>query len=83
MTDDSNLSEEAAIVHLPEKGQFYSEVHRVLRPQGLLVVGDWYRGREPFTPEMEQWVEDNGVTVAMETVEEAADRVAAAGFEQV
>ncbi len=57
-----------SIIHIPDKQALFSEVFRVLRPGGWLVMSDWYCSDAPFTEEMTSWVERTGLSFAMTPV---------------
>ena len=52
-----------SIIHIPDKQALFSEVFRVLRPGGWLVMSDWYCSEAPFTEEMSNWVERTGLSL--------------------
>ncbi|WP_157932937.1 class I SAM-dependent methyltransferase [Roseovarius salinarum] len=72
-----------SIVDLPEKAPVFAEFHRLLAPGGHVVVGDWFRGAAPFTPEMRAWATDGNETYEMDTLDSAAAALRAAGFVSV
>ena len=72
-----------SIIHIEGKSELYAEAFRVLRPGGYLIVGDWFRGKDDFSAEMKSWVENNGVTFSMGTLQHAAVLVNEAGFIEV
>ena len=72
-----------AIVDLPEKAPAFAELYRVAAPGAPIVVSDWFRSEEPFTPEMRDWATEGDETYDMDTLASAADYVRAAGFTDV
>ena len=46
-------------------------------------MSDWFRGSDPYTPEMTEWLKDVGVTLEMTTVHQSAETLASLGFVQV
>jgi len=72
-----------AIIHIENKDEFYAEAFRVLRPGGYLIVGDWFRGEDAFSEEMDLWTESNGVTFSMGTLQQAVVLAKQAGFIEV
>ena len=57
-----------SIIHIPDKEALFTEVLRVLKPDGWVVMSDWYCSEEPFTEEMSSWVEASGLSFAMTPV---------------
>jgi len=72
-----------AIIEAPNKDEIFSESFRVLRPGGWFAIGDWFRGSAPYTAEMEAWLTQVGVTLEMTTIEDNADQLRKAGFQNV
>ena len=72
-----------AILHIPDTGTLFREVHRVLRPGGWIALGDWYCGDEPFTDEMSAWVDRLDIGLAMKPIATDQARLEAAGFVDV
>lgn len=73
-----------SMIHIPDKESLYKEVHRVLKPGGSLRASDWLRGAaaEP-SAEMLRWNELLNLGFAMESPENTAKAMTAAGFEEV
>lgn len=69
-----------SIIHVPYKAAFYADVHRVLKPGGALAISDWFCGTEPFTPEMDAWLELTGLSFAFAPIGDCARTVEQAGF---
>lgn len=69
-----------AMIHIPDKQAIYSEIYRVLIPNGWMAVSDWFRADAPPTPEFEAWLEVVGLSFEMGTLEEAAALLKAIGF---
>ena len=70
-----------AWIHVEDKAGLFADVHRVLRPDGLLLAGDWMRGPEPFSQHMERFFELEGLTYHMETLDNTRQLLVEAGFE--
>ena len=70
-----------AWIHVEDKPGLFAEVHRVLRPDGLLLAGDWMRGPEPFSEHMERFFALEGLTYHMETLDNTRRLLEEAGFE--
>ena len=69
-----------AIIQIPDKASLYAEMFRVLRPGGTVALGDWYRGAAPLSEETETWMRLTGLTYHLQTIEDAARDLEAAGF---
>lgn len=69
-----------AIVDLSEKAPVFSELFRVTRPGGHIIVSDWFRSTKPYTDEMRGWATTGEETYEMDTLSDAAAYVSDAGF---
>ena len=58
-----------AWTQIPDKRALLGEAFRVLRPRGWLAVGDWCRGPEPCSADMDYFFALEGLTYNMETPE--------------
>ena len=73
-----------AMIHIPDKASLYKEVLRVLKPGGHFLASDWLRGiTGEQSPETKRWFELGQLTFNMETPENTAEALTAAGFEEV
>jgi phosphoethanolamine N-methyltransferase len=72
-----------AITEAANKEYVFHEAFRVLRPTGWMVMSDWFRNAEPFTPEMNDWIKEAGVTLEMTTLEETAVLTRKVGFTDI
>ena len=69
-----------AIIHIPDKGALFREIYRILKPGGCIAMSDWYRGEEPLTEEMAEWLEPHGSEFVMTPIQNDADLLVSAGF---
>ena len=70
-----------AIVHIEDKLGIYREIHRVLRPGGRFVAGDWLASENADDlPEFRRYCETSHLSFAMQTAADANARLAEAGF---
>jgi SAM-dependent methyltransferase len=72
-----------AFIHMPDKAAMFAEVKRVLKPGGVLAGYDWLRGPGPTSEEMAYWLELEGLSFEMETLQAYLQQLAAAGFTDV
>lgn len=72
-----------AIIHIPDKLSLFTDVLRVLRPGGWLAMSDWCRDETPFTPEMTDWTDGAGISLAMQPLRHYKDALSTAGFIEV
>lgn len=68
---------------IADKRGMFRDIYRVLRPGGLFVSYDWMRGPEPYSPDMLRWFELEGLTYAMDTLENHGVILAEAGFQDI
>ena len=69
-----------AIIHIEDKAALFKEIFRVLRPGGVLAVYDWLKGPDPYSDDMRYWFEMEGLTYAMDTLENYERMLYEAGF---
>jgi phosphoethanolamine N-methyltransferase len=72
-----------SIIHIPDKAAFYRDVHRILKPGGRVAVSDWFCSTEPFTPEMNAWLEATGLSFEFAPIGDFVGIVEDAGFAAV
>jgi len=70
-----------SIIHIADKAALYGEVLRVLRPGGVFAASDWLAGAgKPYSAPLRAWLDIVGITFDMETPENTAAALEAAGF---
>jgi SAM-dependent methyltransferase len=73
-----------AIIHVPDKEALFSEVFRLLRPDGHLLVGDWLRGPgEHLDSQVAAFVEAAGHGFTMQSLHDFAGMVERIGFTDI
>ncbi len=72
-----------AIIHVPDKPALFRDILRVLQPGGWVVLSDWFRGDQPFSQEMKDWIAALGLTFNMALLDDTAALLAEAGFAEV
>ncbi len=71
------------VTQTADKPAMFSECLRVLEPGGWLSLYDWMKPEGEYSDDMRYWFETEGLTYAMETPEQQASQLRAAGFETV
>ncbi|MEM7207339.1 MAG: methyltransferase domain-containing protein [Pseudomonadota bacterium] len=69
-----------SIIHIADKAALSRDIFRVLNPGGWFVASDWLCGTDSPTPEMQAYVEAEGLDFGLATVEVYRDAMQAAGF---
>ncbi|MBX2825637.1 MAG: methyltransferase domain-containing protein [Gammaproteobacteria bacterium] len=72
-----------SMVHIEDKRACYADLARVLKPGGVLAVGDWFGSSTTATAEMRQWLDVVGLNFELGTLGEAVDLLCATGFSHV
>ncbi|MDA0705555.1 MAG: methyltransferase domain-containing protein [Proteobacteria bacterium] len=72
-----------AFTQVADKIGVLGESLRVLRPGGELRCYDWLKNAGDYSDDMQYWFELEGITYGLETLEEYAQHIRDAGFEQV
>lgn len=72
-----------AWLHIEDKTSFFAEVFRVLKPGGRVICGDWLGGVEERGKDFEYFLELEGISYHLVTIEEYAEILAKAGFQDV
>ncbi|MEM7293350.1 MAG: methyltransferase domain-containing protein [Pseudomonadota bacterium] len=69
-----------SIIHILDKVALAADIHRVLAPGGWFVASDWLCGFDAPSPEMQAYVEAEGLDFGLATVQVYIDAMQAAGF---
>ena len=69
-----------AFTQIDDKLSMYQECLRVLKPGGVLSCYDWMKSEGEYSQDMLYWFEVEGLTYAMQTMEEHHQLLLAAGF---
>ena len=72
-----------AITQTRDKEAIFRECFRVLRPGGWLTCYDWLKSDAPLSEDMYYWFEMEGLTYALETLEDYVRHLGNAGYVDV
>ena len=72
-----------AFTQIDDKQGMYKECLRALKPGGVLSCYDWMKSEGEYSQDMLHWFEVEGLTYAMETIEQHQRLLLAAGFKTV
>ena len=72
-----------AITQTRDKTELLGEVVRVLQPGGYLSCYEWMRSDNDYSDDMTHWFKVEGLTYALETLDDYGKRFSAAGFNDV
>jgi ubiquinone/menaquinone biosynthesis C-methylase UbiE len=72
-----------AFTQTADKAGLLAETHRVLEPGGHLSCYEWMKAPGELSDDMRYWIEVEGLTYALETLEDFCDRFVDAGFADV
>jgi len=73
-----------AMVHIPDKEALFADIHRVLKPGGVVAANDWMSSTEaPFSPEMVYYHECEGLGFGIASPPRYQDAMAKAGFSNI
>jgi SAM-dependent methyltransferase len=72
-----------AITQTSDKTALFAEVVRVLKPGGYLSCYEWMRSDNDYSDDMTYWFKVEGLTYALETLDDYGKRFSAAGFNDV
>jgi phosphoethanolamine N-methyltransferase len=69
-----------AFTQTPGKAQIFGEAFRVLKPGGVLSLYEWHADGANLSDDMQYWIELEGLTYVLETLEQFVPHFEAAGF---
>ncbi len=69
-----------AFIQIEDKAGMFAEIFRVLEPGGVFTCYDWMRSDKPYGEDMYYWFKMEGLTFAMETLENHGRILRNAGF---
>jgi len=70
-----------SLVQIPDKRAIFTDLARVLRPGGMLVMSDWLRGGEgAYSPELLEFFRLEGITYNMASFAQSRAALSEAGF---
>jgi len=64
------VTSSGAITQISDKANIFRECFRVLKPGGYFTCYDWTKSEEPLSEDMFYWFKMEGLTYALETLEE-------------
>ena len=73
-----------AIVHIPDKAQFYKDILRVLKPGGAFAGSDWLRkGQGACSDTAAAWLEIVHLDFELQNLEQTSTALQQSGFERI
>lgn len=73
-----------AMVHIADKEALFGDLHRVLRPGGVLAASDWMSGHDgPVSPAMAYYLEQEGLGFGMASAARYRAALERAGFTDI
>jgi len=72
-----------AITQTEGKASMFGECYRVLRPGGYVSCYEWMKSERDYSEDMLYWFKVEGLTYALETLENYGERLRDAGFDDV
>jgi phosphoethanolamine N-methyltransferase len=72
-----------AFTQVGDKAGIFGEVYRILRPGGHLSCYEWLKSDGEYSDDMRYWMEVEGLTYVLETLQDYQDRLTNAGFMEV
>ena len=68
-------------LHIPDKKALLKDVHRILKPGGLIIVSDWMRiDDNPPSKQMQEYIEAEGLDMYMYSLSKYEKALKKAGF---
>ena len=74
------VASSGAITQVKDKAYIFGECYRVLKPGGYLTCYDWTKSEEPLSEDMFYWFKMEGLTYALETLEEYKNHLKKIGY---
>ena len=70
-----------AFIHIHDKNELMKDIHRILRPSGLLAVGDWMRNDDgPPSEQMKEYIKAEGLEYFMYSLDKYREVLENSGF---
>jgi phosphoethanolamine N-methyltransferase len=69
-----------SLIHIPDKLAISREILRVLKPDGVFAASDWLRGDGPITPQLQYYIDVEGLGFGMGSAQDYRTALVAAGF---
>lgn len=77
------VTSSGAFTQIADKSGILEESLRVLRPGGHLCCYDWLKSAGDYSADMHEWFRLEGITYGLETLEDYAQHICDAGFDDV
>ena len=73
-----------AFIHIPDKIELLKDIHRALKPNGYLAVGDWMRNDDSIpSHQMKEYIEAEGLDYHMCSLEKYREILENSGFKVI
>lgn len=73
-----------SLIHIENKSEFYKEILRILKPNGVLAASDWLKGQDAESlPDFNRWRGMAHLSFVMQTASEAEAVLEGQGFKNV